>query len=595
MKSSLDMGIRACQEGRFTQAVAILEATTQTSPGDPNVWLALARAYSGGGLPAKAIAAYQFVLNTRPPDDVAEAAHRELGMLDHSSKSAIEDAMRPVCGACGAVLPAARAARPWCLCGWNTRTPPVIGRQAFLVDFMAYAAHRGVSVAFKRREDVFIVARNEVLLQGMGAKTYPVNPRLALGVRNRMAILTQDELRPVSADGGPDALFRVRGLGDRQGGRFLSWRRMVAHLSEIEGVDVSMRHPDSSLSAVLVSSGRIPPGAPLDIRKGKTPEESVGQALVRLGYVTLPELIEGVLGKIGPLPIRPHGERIGELLVAMGVLERRQVKQALFLQSQIKRPLGELIVEARLAQIGDIEDALARQSPTPDVLPPADDFGEMLVAAKLLSRTQLQALAGEQARAGEVDMGEYLRNRHVVPLDQLERAASWRRRKQELIRRGAVRIGEVLITQRAITSEALGQTLMAQIDDPRPLGELLVAASRITPEQLVSALEDQERRRNRLAWEEDDTKGTAALVSPASGLIAAARATTRALTRVLVGDEADAKPVPVKKKGRKWRRKTPWRLAAGSVVAAFLLAIGAGLVAGRASGHKAPHDVSGHP
>jgi tetratricopeptide (TPR) repeat protein len=146
MKSSLDMGLQALEDGRYPQAVAILEATTKVTPEDPDVWLALARAYRGVGDVPKAIAAYRLILSMLPPEELVQIVEPELEALEHKSKEAIEEAMRPVCASCGAMLPASRAARPWCLCGWNTRTPPVIGRQVFLADICAYAAQRSVSV-----------------------------------------------------------------------------------------------------------------------------------------------------------------------------------------------------------------------------------------------------------------------------------------------------------------------------------------------------------------------------------------------------------------------------------------------------------------
>jgi tetratricopeptide (TPR) repeat protein len=590
------MGIRALQEGRFHQAVAILEATTQLSPDDPEVWLTLARAYRGTGETQKCIAAYQFVLNTRPPDDILAVAQSELEAISHRDKGVIEDALRPACEACGATLPASRAARPWCICGWNTRTPPVIGRQVFLSDLAAYAFSKGAVVAFKRREDVYLVAKHQFRLQGIGTKTYPVDPRLALGIRERMAVILQDELRPIQAEGG-DALFRVRPMAQNHGmGKFYSWRQMVAHLSELEGVDVSMRTPDTSLAAVMAAGGVLGAEALERLRKERRPEESVGQALLRLGLASAEAILAGVVGdgRLRPQPVREIADRLGERLVAEGLLERRQLKQALFLQSQFKRPLGDLLIEARLVGPGDVASLLAEQVPPPETLPAADGLGELLVASKLLSRTQLIQLESEMARIGEGDLETFARQRHVVPGDQIDRAVAWRMHKMGLAHQGRDRLGEVLISQRAITSEALGQALMAQVDDPRPLGVLLIASGRVTPEQVIAALEEQDRRRNRQAWkeEEDATVGTRPLDQGSAGPAAFARATTRALTRVLVGDDTPVLPVERagpeapsgkrKRRKKKKRRVTPWRLVAFAVVAGFLVAIGTGIIAARA-------------
>ncbi len=605
MKSSLDLGVRALQEGRFQQAIAILEATTQVAPNDSGVWLALARAYKGAGEVPKALAAYQLVLATQPAEDIVAIAEQELAAIEHQSKATITEAMRPVCGSCGAMLPASRAARPWCLCGWNTRTPPVIGRQIFLADIFAYSAHRGVVVAFKRREDVFLVVKNQLRLQGLGNKSYLVDPRLALGIRERMAVILQDELRPVQADAGPDGLFRERGTNQTQGpGQFFGWRRFVARLSEVEGNDVSMRTPDTSFANVLAAAGILTTAQAFDVRKQRRQEESVGQAIIRLGLLTAEALIEGAVGKarIGPQPVRPFAERLGGRLLAEGLLEPRQLKQALFLQSQFRRPLGDLLIEARLAGPGDVQDVIERMVPHPPHLPEADSLGELLVASKLLSRTQLFNLEGEIQRLGVSDLEEFLRQRHLVPEDQVDRVVSWRIRKQDLSHLGHDRVGEILIAQKAITSEALGQALMQQVDEARPLGLLLLESGRITPEQLVGALEEQDRRRNRLAWkeEEDGIVGTRPLEGSGSGAVLFARATTRALSRVLVGDDTPPPPPGRPRReggGRRRKRKkrrtgvTPWRLVAFAALAAFFVATAAGLIAGRTA---RPAGAPGH-
>ncbi|MBM3274758.1 MAG: hypothetical protein FJZ00_06375, partial [Candidatus Sericytochromatia bacterium] len=454
----------------------------------------------------------------------------------------------------------------------------------------------------KRREDVYLVAKQQFRLQGIGTKTYPVDPRLALGIRERMAVVLQDELRPIQTEGG-DALFRVRPVTQNHGaGKFYSWRKMVALVSELEGVDVSMRTPDTSVAAVMAAAGTLGGEELEKLRRERRPEESIGQALLRLGLAGAEAILAGMIGdgRLRPQPVRAMGDRLGERLIADGLLERRQLKQALFLQSQFKRPLGDLLIEARLVGPGDVARTLAEQVPPPDTLPAADGLGELLVASKLLSRTQLLHLESEMVRTGDADLGAFARQRHVVPGDQIDRAVAWRLYKMALAHQGRDRLGEVLISQRAITSEALGQALMAQVDDPRALGVLLIESGRVTPEQVIAALEEQDRRRNRQAWKEEEgaTVGTRPLDQGAAGPAAFARATTRALTRVLVGDDtpvlpvelARPEPAPGKRKRRrkKKRRITPWRLVAFAVVAGFLLAIGTGLVAAKAR-HPAAH------
>ncbi|MBI6546623.1 MAG: tetratricopeptide repeat protein, partial [Cyanobacteria bacterium NC_groundwater_1444_Ag_S-0.65um_54_12] len=411
MKSSLELGIQAYKEGRYSQAIAILEAATQANPTEPYVWLSLARAYREAGQQAKAIASYRLALAQSPADSVLAEATAELAALNHASKVVIEEAMRPACGECGASLPTSRAVRPWCLCGWNTKTPPVVGRQIFLHDIVAYSAQRAVQVSFKRWEDIYHVAKSELRVQSLSVRTYPVDPRLALALRDRMAVLLQDELQPLQPEGGDGFLFRVRPLNQEQGGRYYNWRQFLAHLAEIHNEDVSLRQVDTSLGMVLLASGLLSAEALNAVRQQRQANESIGQALLRMRYLDLPTLIAGAIGaaRAGPLPSRPFHDRLGERLIEQGLLDRKQLKQALFLQTQLKLPLGEVLIQAKLAKQDVVAQALAHQPAPSSGMPYADDLGELLVTAKLLSRTRLVAVRAEQERLGEYDLANFLR------------------------------------------------------------------------------------------------------------------------------------------------------------------------------------------
>lgn len=576
MKSSLYLGLKAINDGRFDQAVAILEAVTKVSPQDPKVWLALGRAYSGAQETAKATAAYSLVMALNPEESELEAAQRELARIEDQSRTVIKEALRVPCGACGALIPASRAGRPWCLCGWNARTPPIVGRQVFLHDVFAYAAHRGVSVSFRRFEDVFVVAKQAFSLQGMGTKVYPVDPRLVLPLAGRLPLLSQADLRPVSREGGPEGLFRVRALGDPTGGRYLTWQQMVAHLSEIEEMDVSHRPPDGSVGPVLIALGRLTPEDVEKARRHKEAGETVGAALVRFRYLTLEELLQAVIGggRLGPQPVRPFDKRLGERLVAKGAVERQRLKHVLFLQSQVQRPLGELLVEAHLVTPQSLEAALKGQPPAPRDLPQADGVGEVLAGFGKLTWTQLVALQAELGPAGAYGgqpLIELMRARKSVPAAALEQALMRRERKLALVYQGYMRLGAVLIAQRAITPEALGQALMAQIDDPRPLGQILVERGTITPEQLVAALEEQMLRRDRAAIEDlSEFENARPAARPRGPSVP-----TRSLTRSLDMPEVEAERP--RKGARRPARARRWPLVLVALLAIGALAIGMGL------------------
>ena len=564
MKSSLYVGLQALNDGRYDQAVAVLEAVTKVAPQDPKVWMALGRAYAGAGDSAKALAAFHLVIALDPAEEDIEAAQRALARIQDQSKAVIDEALRVPCGGCGALIPTSRSGRPWCICGWNARTPPLIGRQVYLHDVFDYAAHRGVSVTFRRWEDVFVVAKGQFSLQGLGVKAYPVDPRLVLPARDRMPILMQHELKPISAEAGAQGLFRVRPLGDPSGGRYFTWPQMVAHLSEREEIDVSHRSVDPSIESVLVALGHLVPEDLEKARQYKTASESAVAAAVRFGYVSLEELLDAVIGpgRLAGRTVRSFEDRLGERLVARGTLDRQQLRHALFLQAQVQRPLGDLLVEAKFIGPKLLESALKQQPAAPRELPPADDMGEWLAVRNVMTWTQLQAIKAALAQSGGSDLAALLRARREVQESEIDLAVAWRARKLARSDDGTTRLGAVLLSQRAITPEALGEALMAQVETHQPLGQILVSRGAIAPEMLVDALEEQIRRRDRLAAED-------------LGLDLGGRAPTRTLGAPTTSLAMPAAMPPERPSRRKRRRRTASRRRAAVLagIAAVLIAV----------------------
>ncbi len=587
MKSSLYVGLQALNDGRYDQAVAILEAVTKVASQDPKVWMALGRAYSGAGDSAKALAAFHLVIALNPAEEDIEAAQRALARIQDQSKAVIDEALRVPCGGCGALIPTSRSGRPWCICGWNARTQPLIGRQVYLHDIFDYAAHHGVSVMFRRWQDVFVVAKGQFSLQGLGVKAYPMDPRLVLPSRDRMPIVMQNQLKPISAEAGPEGLFRVRPLGDPSGGRYFTWIQMVAHLSEREEIDVSHRSVDPSIESVLMALGRLVPEDLEKARQFKAPSESLIAAAVRFGYVSLEELLDAVIGqgRLTARTARAFEDRIGARLVARGTLDRQQLRHALFLQAQVQRPLGELLVEAGFIGPKLLESALRQQPAPPRELPAADDLGEWLAVHDVITWTQLQAIKADLAQSGGSDLAALLRARREVPETEIDLALAWRQRKLARIDEGSTRLGAVLLGQRAITPEALGEALMAQVETHQPLGQILVARGAISPEMLVDALEEQIRRRDRLVAEE-------------LGIDLARRAPTRTLGPPTALLTLPPGIPPERPSRRRRRRRSASRRRTGRIagITALLLALTAivlGAVAvrsrsARSSTHKPP-------
>lgn len=506
------MGVRAFKEGRIPEAIVFLEYAAKFHPDNHRVWLMLARAYQKDGQPKKAAEAFSFVISNASDPELAGVARQGLGSLDETlqsdSQTAVGLAEPPMlCPECGSGVPAARRAAPWCMCGWGQKNQPVLtAKRIYLQDIIAYCRRKGVRVSMMHRGDLVTVGASDVRIQGMGTRTYPVNPRLIFPVKDNLMLVNQDDLDKVMSKVSDDALFRERAANDDLTmGKLFNWRQFVARLSEARGYDVTIRQPDLSIAGVLAANGALDAELVADtLQERNTERETVGQTLLRLGLCSLEQMISGAIGDVRLVRpgARPFPERLGGILLASGAISPQQLKQALFLQTQIKRPLGEVLEQMMACSSTQIQQALRSQRALHVDLPEADMLGEVLIARKKITRTDmLIALADEQSRM-RVPLGEVLINLNQITHADLQSALGWQSRKRKSIQAGQARLGEILIDQRSLSLEGLGQALMRQVDDARPLGQLLVDMGTCTPEQIIAGLEEQIARRNRVALTE---------------------------------------------------------------------------------------------
>ncbi len=556
------MGVRAFKEGRIPEAIVFLEYAAKFHPDNHRVWLMLARAYQKDGQPKKAAEAFSFVISNASDPELAGVARQGLGSLDESAQT---DAPLPLgetqapmeCPECGSSVPAARRASPWCMCGWGQKNQPLLtAKRLYLQDIVAYCRRRGVRVSMMHRGDLVTVGASDVRIQGMGTRTYPVNPRLIFPVKDSLMLVNQDDLDKVMSKVSDDALFRERAANDDLTmGKLFNWRQFVARLSETRGYDVTIRQPDLSIAGVLAANGVLDAELVADtLQERNTDRESVGQTLLRLGLCNFEQMVSGALGDARLIRpgARPYPERLGGILLASGAISAHQLKQALFLQTQIKRPLGEVLEQMQACTSTQIQQALRSQRALHIDLPEADMLGEVLIARKKITRTDmLIALADEQSRM-RVPLGEVLINLNQITHADLQSALGWQSRKRKAVQAGQARLGEILIDQRSLTAEGLGQALMRQVEDPRPLGQLLIDMGTCTPEQIIAGLEEQISRRNRIALTEGGEEpaasrvtqpGTAKLAKPKDGSRASTKPLSKAATKPLVlNDEPSQAP-----------------------------------------------------
>lgn len=508
MSSQAELGIRAFEQGRIAEAIIFLEFATKFDPENYAAWLMLARAYQKDDQAQKAAESFKIVLDNCLDQKLLAQAQEGMGSIgDERALASVSAHVAPSnCPACGVAFPEARGDRPWCSCGWNAKVQAPVASHVYVHDIQAYCRRRSVRIGVIFRGDVIVISAGEVRIQGLGTRTYPVNSRLLFATTHGMLTLDRTELDKVLPKVNEEALFRERNAGDDiTMGKLYSWSQFLARLSEFRGYDVSTRSPDTSLAGILASFNALDQELINDALELREEGETLGQTILRLGISNFEAMVTAVVGdyRITKPGSRPLNERLGAIMAAKDWLNPDQLQEALALQPQLGLPLGEIVTKhLNACEPGVVLQAVKAQRAFNPVLPEADMVGELLVARKKITRTDmLQALADEQTKR-RVPLGEVLINMGLITPHDLQAVLAWQSQKKRLTQLGVVRIGEILVNNRVITEEQLGETLMLQTVDPRPIGQLLIAHNICPPEQVLNALEIQINRRNQMAGAE---------------------------------------------------------------------------------------------
>lgn len=264
------------------------------------------------------------------------------------------------------------------------------------------------------------------------------------------------ELQPVVAKEGlvpfeGNLVFRVMRGQETQ---YLSFEAISRAVAEIP----------SDLASRLLRKGLLTPQGlarlQSDIRLGET----LGAALVRLNLTTLAQLIEATIG-INNLPRgyhRPFGERVG---IRAARNKQALLKQALSRQASELKPLGALLNTLGILQV-QIEESIAGQMPLRGNLSEAD--------------------------SGEAWLLRWGRSREENDPRYLDRVQRVRNLMHRALLKGSHRLGTLLVNKGVITLEQLSNALAWQVDQPYPLGELLVMHRLCAPEQIIEGLLQQQ-------------------------------------------------------------------------------------------------------
>lgn len=577
MSSQAELGMKALKEGRIAEAIVFLEFAAKFNPENHKIWLMLARAYQKDGQAGKAVETYKFVLENAQDKQLTGFAKDGLGAIgDRQARAALATVATLNCPECGLAIPETRQDQPWCACGWGQKVQGPVATRIYLNDVMAYCRRRSARVGILFKGDVIVISATEVRIQGIGTRTYPVNARLLFPNVNGLLCLEKNDLGKVLAKVDEEAMFRERGTGDDATiGKLYSWPQFLARLSDFRGYDVGAQDPDFSLAGVLAAYNALDLELISDARELREAGETLGQTILRLGISNFEAMVSAVVGdfRLVKPAARPFHERIGAIMVARGAITPAQLQEALRLQASSKRPLGEIIVsQLQACALGDVQAALKAQKGFGVTLPEADMLGELLVARKKVTRTDmLQALADEQSKQ-RVPLGEVLINMGLLNTEDLQAVLAWQSQKKKLVQQGGMRLGEVLLRQKVITAAILGEALKLQVVDQRPLGQILLSMGVCSPEQVLAALENQVDKINAAASSAGDEIAGPALGGTAGASRRGAPTTPLRSPPAGASSASRRRPPP---KVKSAQRRSPWMPLAILLVIA-LLGAGAG-------------------
>ncbi|MBI6546694.1 MAG: hypothetical protein HY692_07865 [Cyanobacteria bacterium NC_groundwater_1444_Ag_S-0.65um_54_12] len=379
---------------------------------------------------------------------------------------------------------------------------PVAGENRLaLVDLQYLAAQEDVVVSFKYRDDLYHVDAAQLTLSYFANDTTPVDPLLAFPSERGFPFLRKEYLRelPGAVAGQEAPLFRLERRQGKTGRIALySWRQLITHGAKLLGRDLELDPPDSSLRALLTFRGMIAPEYLELAMSSLHADETFGQALIRLHHVSPRDLLFAALG--GACVFHPTchmANAIGRVLLEEGVITAQQWQAALADQLNSGKSLARLLQQAGACSRQQIRLAEQKLLDWPLLSPPIDKFGEILIMKGNLSRTQLVSALFRIQETGQT-LETYLIERKICSTSELAAAKAWHDLKLRLRSAGKIRLGQILLENNALSELELQNALFLQVAREDPLGELLITEGFSSPEDVIYALLEQDRRMNEL-------------------------------------------------------------------------------------------------
>lgn len=190
--------------------------------------------------------------------------------------------------------------------------------------------------------------------------------------------------------------------------------------------------------------------------------------------------------------------RLGEWLVKIGTMTRVQLQEALRIQTRGRQVLGELLIAMQLCSPEHIKQVLRLQKNLrEDYHSGLEKLGVLLLKSGKITSEQLQEALDLQS-AGRQPLGCILVAMGACVQQDVELALQLQKQWKESDTGNTnvgLRLGEVLLSQGLISQDKLNELLPQQLEEGRPLGQILVEKRLCTPEQIITVLISRDQTR----------------------------------------------------------------------------------------------------
>lgn len=358
--------------------------------------------------------------------------------------------------------------------------------------------------------DRFLVGTRGYFVELPDGSLAAISPRTAFPVVDRFPSVRMGDLTEQSQFGRECRFVVVPESGARAGKpRGIPLADLELDLSETLPWLSELGPIEQYVALRCFESGAVSAAELEHVVRSLSGEVTVGQSLLSSGLISWEPLLAVCLDTRAPnmldppemrrLGNRKEWERTGEILIAMGKINRTQLENALRIQREGHQELGKILTSVGACTTDDIEDCLALQTEVRNMHGAGVAMvGQLLVSQGIISPDDLE----EALRSQKV--ARYSLERILISMgactardiEDFTKSNDWHHYQDEI---DDIALGHWLIKVGTISRQQLDEALRVQMRGRQVLGELLVALKLCSHDDIEKVLKLQKDARRNFA------------------------------------------------------------------------------------------------